>query len=712
MNIFDDIARRALDGQRLSEHDAMALFQHPNLMELGDLANRVNLRRNGPTVFYNINRHINPTNICAMSCKFCAYSKKPGEEGGYTYSIAEILHRAAAVVAEGATEIHMVGGLHPRWRLKNYTDIVSALHTTYPQIHIKAFTAVEIDWLARRERMTHREVLSALREAGLGSMPGGGAEIFHPEIREAICDTKTDAEQWLNIHRTAHELGMRSNCTMLYGHIERLEHRVDHMARLRKLQDETKSFNVFIPLAFQPHDNQMGIDRYTAGTDDLRTIAVARLFLDNFKHIKAYWIMLGQDIAQIALHFGANDLDGTVTEEKISRAAGGRAGIVMSRNEIEALIRKCGRIPVERDTLYHPVSRPSVTTTDSATVIDGLTDACAAILNKVHLGVSLNYDEGLTLLQQAPLSALAAAAQHVRERQTLDAAATLGIGIQAPALSTAASVAAAMQGLVTELDGLEANDLRRSYGVIVDLGSSANQSADLEAVCQFAEQINSRYGRARVVVRGSKGMWRMARKMGLSLSESFAQLAAAGVAIFESSPLESEADLTTDEIFETHRAAYAADMQTVAKLEISAPVRGHQQPFWDAFLNRLFALRELQTTAMGLKAVSLEPAPDSFVSAVEYLRGLAIARIVLENVGRVIAPFSAIPTMRTPIEGARAADLPMLKVAPLCLEMGASDLGLLLLKQDQPQVVAEELRASGIASQWRDARFETVTQLT
>ena len=290
-----------------------------------------------------------------MSCKFCAYSRKPGEEGGYAYSIDEMVEKAGEAVGQGATEVHMVGGLHPRWRLDHYKDMIGAVKAAHPQLHIKAFTAVELDWFARRARTTVEDILRQLQAVGLGSLPGGGAEIFAPEIRDAICETKVSAEQWLDTHRTAHRLGMHSNCTMLYGHIESYHHRVDHMRRLRELQDETGGFNAFIPLAFQPFQNEMGIDRYTFGYDDLKTLAIARLYLDNFRHVKAYWIMLGQDIAQLALQFGANDLDGTVIEEKISRMAGGRAGMAMSRSFIESLIRKARRTPCERDTLYHPI---------------------------------------------------------------------------------------------------------------------------------------------------------------------------------------------------------------------------------------------------------------------------------------------------------------------------------------------------------------------
>ena len=348
---------RALRGERLSFEDGVNLYHSPDLLELGSVANELNLRKNGKDVYFNVNRHINPTNICALSCKFCAFSRKPGEEGAYAYSDDEIAHRAKVAADSGATEIHMVGGLHPRWKLSNYTNIIRTVKEAAPHVHVKAFTAVELDWLARKERTTVAEVIVALRDAGLGSFPGGGAEIFTPYVRELICDTKLTGDGWLDIHRTAHKMGLRSNCTMLYGHIEDVGARVDHMMRLRNLQDETGGFNVFIPLAYQPENNDLGINRHTFGVDDLKTVAVARLMMDNFRHIKSYWIMTGQRVAQTALHFGANDLDGTVVEEKIANMAGSKSGMAMAKSNLLRVIRDADRIPVERSTVYEPIRR-------------------------------------------------------------------------------------------------------------------------------------------------------------------------------------------------------------------------------------------------------------------------------------------------------------------------------------------------------------------
>lgn len=348
---------KALRGERISFDEGVALFHSPDLVELGAVADALNQKKNGLDVFFNVNRHINPTNICALSCKFCAFSRKPGDDGAYAYSEDEIAHRARVAADSGATEVHMVGGLHPRWKLENYKNIIKTVKTTAPHLHVKAFTAVELDWLARKERKSVHDVLCELRDSGLGSLPGGGAEIFAPYVREKICDTKLTGEGWLNIHRTAHQMGLRSNCTMLYGHIEDVQARVDHMMKLRALQDETQGFNVFIPLAFQPENNELGIERHTYGVDDLKTIAVARILLDNFKHIKSYWVMTGERVAQTALHYGANDLDGTVVEEKIANMAGSRAGMAMAKSRILRVIRDAGRVPVERSTVYEPIRR-------------------------------------------------------------------------------------------------------------------------------------------------------------------------------------------------------------------------------------------------------------------------------------------------------------------------------------------------------------------
>ncbi len=358
MNVRDkqkEIEAKIAKGTRLSYDDGVWLLKEAPLLWLMQTANKACEAKHGKKVFYNVNRHINPTNVCVLSCKFCAFSRKPGEDGSYAYTIEQMVSKADEAVEQSATEVHMVGGLHPRWRFEHYLEMIRSIKTKHPHLHIKAFTAVELDWFSKKTRKPLEWVLQQLVEAGLGSLPGGGAEIFAEKVRDEICDTKVSAEQWIDTHKTAHRMGLKTNATMLYGHIESLEDRVHHMQVLRTAQDDTSGWQAFIPLSFQPHDNEMGIDVYTNGEDDLRTIATARLFLDNFDHIKAYWVMLGQDIAQMALVSGANDLDGTVSEEKISRMAGGRSGHMIDRSYIHSLIEDVGKTPTERNTIYDVV---------------------------------------------------------------------------------------------------------------------------------------------------------------------------------------------------------------------------------------------------------------------------------------------------------------------------------------------------------------------
>ena len=356
MNAFDAIADRVRSGQRISGDEALCLFASNDLLAIGELAALVNERTNGRNVYFNVNRHINPTNICVNRCAFCAFSRTTGEEGAYTLALEEICCRAREAEAEGATEIHMVGGLHPDLPFEFYEDVLRAVTSQSPGLHIKAFTAVEIDYFARISGLSVEAVQERLKQAGLGSMPGGGAEILVEEVRQRICPEKIPGARWLEIIRSAHGAGLKTNATMLYGHVESHADRVAHMQMLRDLQDETGGFQAFIPLAFQPENSDLKLNvAGTSGLDDLKTLAISRIFLDNFHHIKAYWIMLGEKIAQVSLAFGVNDLDGTVVEEKIGHEAGARSPQSLTKEGIIALIRKADKIPVERDTLYRPL---------------------------------------------------------------------------------------------------------------------------------------------------------------------------------------------------------------------------------------------------------------------------------------------------------------------------------------------------------------------
>jgi len=345
-------------GGRLDAAQAEALWDESfDLHDLGDLANLVRERKNGNAAFYNINTHLNPTNVCVYRCTFCAFRADLREARGYVMSDEQILERGREAVANGCTEMHIVGGLHHQKGYDWYLRVIQLLHDAHPSLHLKAWTPVEINWFAHLTKRSIRDILVEMREAGLGSLPGGGAEIFHPEVRDKICEHKADTKEWFTIHRTAHELGLRSNATMLYGHIETAFHRTDHLLRLRALQDETGGFQTFIPLAFHPDNTRLSHIPKPSPAMSLRTMAIARLVLDNFDHLKAYWIMLGLGTAQASLSYGADDIDGTVRHELIYHDAGATTPEALSVEELCRLIREAGREPVERDTLYRRVVR-------------------------------------------------------------------------------------------------------------------------------------------------------------------------------------------------------------------------------------------------------------------------------------------------------------------------------------------------------------------
>jgi aminodeoxyfutalosine synthase len=351
------IAEKVLADGRLSLDDGIALYRTPDLLAVGWLANYVREKRHGNITYYNVNRHINPTNVCVAHCKLCAFGRDPNAPGAYTFALEEIYARAEQGVREGATEFHIVGGLHPDLPFEYFLEMIRGLKKRCPGVHLKAFTMVEVGYFARIAKLSIEETLRQMKEAGVDSLPGGGAEIFHPRVRKIICDHKVSGQMWLSIARKAHQAGLRTNATMLYGHVETEEERVDHLIKLRELQDETHGFVTFIPLAFHPANTALSHIPQPSGYADLRNIAVARLLLDNFDHIKAYWIMLSPAIAQIAQRFGASDLDGTVAEEKIYHDAGARTSEFTPRAELERLIRAAGRVPVERDTAYNRVDR-------------------------------------------------------------------------------------------------------------------------------------------------------------------------------------------------------------------------------------------------------------------------------------------------------------------------------------------------------------------
>ncbi len=347
-------------GERLSFEDGVALFATNDLNALGKLADTVRRGKHGLTTYFNVNRHFNPTNVCYVDCKFCGFFRTPRQPDAYTHNIDDSLRIAGEAVAEGATELHITGGLNTKLPFSYFTDLLSALKQHYPQLHLKAFTMVELDHFASFYKMKDEDVLQKLIDAGLDSCPGGGAEIFREPTRSMICAHKCDAERWLELAGKVHAAGLKTNATMLYGHIESAEDRVDHLVRLREQQDKSGGFQCFIPLAFYPPDTQMAHLPRPSGVDSLKTMAVSRLMLDNFAHIKAYWVMLGKRLAQVALHFGANDVDGTITQggeltESYSVEANNE--VKMTRAELVGLIEEAGFEAVERDTVYNRIER-------------------------------------------------------------------------------------------------------------------------------------------------------------------------------------------------------------------------------------------------------------------------------------------------------------------------------------------------------------------
>ena len=351
-----DIFVKVESGQRIDETECHRLFQSNDLATIGTMANCVRERKNGKRAYYILNRHINYSNLCILDCDFCAFYRRRRDAGAYEYNLPEMIAKAQAALQLGITELHIVGGLHPSFKWDYYIEMLRALQALDPRLHLKAFTAIEIKHLAWVGKRSIPETLTALREAGLGSLTGGGAEIFDPAVRQVICHAKETADEWLAVHRTWHQMGGRSTCTMLIGHVETLTQRVDHLRQLRSLQDETGGFTAFVPLAFHPENTKLAHLPGPSGYDLLKTLAISRIYLDNLDHIKAYWVLMGLKLAQVSLSYGVDDLDGTILEEKIYHMAGAQTPQQLAQAELIRTIREAGREPVQRDSLYGPVN--------------------------------------------------------------------------------------------------------------------------------------------------------------------------------------------------------------------------------------------------------------------------------------------------------------------------------------------------------------------
>jgi aminodeoxyfutalosine synthase len=356
------VAERVAEGRRLDAADARLLYATSDLIGLGTIAEFSNRQRNGDRVYFSANQHINPTNVCILrnTCTFCSFARMPKEEGHYTRSLEEVYHEAAQAVGSPTREFHIVGGLHPKLRLSYYTDMIRGLKQRHPDVHVKALTAVEIAHLARIEKISVRETLQALKESGLTSLPGGGAEVFSTAVRATIAERKLTGDEWIKVHREAHALGIPSNCTMLYGHVESADDRIEHLTMLRDLQDETGGFLTYIPLAYHTEHNELGeqlgrVGTATTGYEDLKNIAIGRLFLDSIPHVKTHWPMVTPFMSQIALSFGCDDVEGTVIFERVYHEAGARTQMGMAYEGLVGLIRDAGKVPVERNSLYQAV---------------------------------------------------------------------------------------------------------------------------------------------------------------------------------------------------------------------------------------------------------------------------------------------------------------------------------------------------------------------
>jgi len=357
--MLSKIKDKVLSGQRLNREDGLKLFESDDIFSLGKLASHVAKKKNGNKAYFVRNIHINPTNICVNRCKFCAFSRSKGKEGAYELTINEIIQKLQQPFTDSPirrfTEVHITSGLHPDWPFEYYLDMISGIKKSFPKICVKAFTATEIEYFSRISGKGISEILLELKKHGLDTMPGGGAEIFDIGVRNQLCPEKLSGEGWLNVMEAAHKAGIKTNATMLYGHVENYEQRVEHLLKLRELQDRTNGFQAFIPLSYHPKNTEMG-GSYSSGTDDLKTIAASRLVLDSFPHIKAYWIMLGEKLSQVALLFGADDIEGTVIEERITHSAGALSGNAMTTEQLKNLINKAGKVPVERDSFYREIN--------------------------------------------------------------------------------------------------------------------------------------------------------------------------------------------------------------------------------------------------------------------------------------------------------------------------------------------------------------------
>lgn len=707
---LEQVIQKTKRNERLSPDDALLLFKSKDLLTIGELANLANEKINSNVVFYNINRHINPTNICVMSCKFCSFAKKPGELGAYEYTLSDIMERVEKAVKNEATEIHMVGGLHPRWSFDHYLKILGTIRESYPRIHLKAFTAVEVDWFAKKSRLSVERVLEKLKNAGLNSMPGGGAEIFAQNVRRQIT-AKLSTERWLSIHRKAHQVGLESNCTMLYGHIESYEDRVEHLFYLRNLQDETGGFNSFIPLSFQPDNNKMGIKSFTSGFDDLKVIAISRLFLDNFKHIKAYWMMLGPDIAQIATSFGANDLDGTIVEEKISNMAGSQSGMSLTRRKLEHLIIKAKKSPIERDSLYNVIGKVN----SGISTLFGLNERQEDIeltLEDSSLEDSIRFIENNSIFSLMSYDRKRRRKRKIEQDNLITFSFVVDVTLED-------NIETLVTRYKTNLESGQSFCFRLDVALYTK--HEDNLLSNWDKLTYLIKELKIRYKSVCIIVSGFQFLWQIAQIKKIKLFVIFSELVSLGVQLVESSSHEFEGGLTNSEIVGLHKEAHMASLPTIAKIELNTHLDGNGF-LWKPLLSRINSYLSLQKQTNGFKAFMVEPAHDASMTVYEFLYAISVVKFFLgddDKTYRIIAPFGTWPLfMKNDYSFAKKLDTAVSpfnyfaqdKLLSLLCFLGVNDFGhfsLLNSSENFIQSFARNLEICGYEPCVRDALFSS-----
>ena len=693
--ILREISAKVRSQTRLTRDDALALFASANLLETCHLAAEQSALKNGRRVFYNENRFVRTK-----------LSLKPAVEGdrgrptldpSSKQQVEQMVERATRLVTKTTTEIRF-GSINPKaLSFEMLLGAVKTLRKRFPRVRIRALGAPDVDAYARHENTNVERIVAGLMEAGAAYLDGRGAGVFGADAHLGNLSSHGNAltaERWLGIHRTAHRMGLVSDATMSYGLGESAAARVDHLLALRALQDETGGFVSFIPLSNQYQEPEQGFHRRTFGLDDITMIAIARLVLDNFLNLRANWGRLGMDMAQLMLEFGANELEGSVSNDNNSRVAGARPFRSMNRNEIESLIRKTGNVAAERDGFYQPVrsAEPPLPVTDDITL--------QRLLYKAEKGHELNEEEATFVARGASLTTLGYCAQIKKES-------TMPRG-HASLVTDAWDLEQLLTGAVGPADHVTISP-RLAF---LDLDALAPRLPDLnlKAVVATLDIARHRHPRMQLVVKGLKGMFLVARRSGETVQGVLKALKDANVTTIESSSFEPEDDLTVSEVVQTHKAIHKADIASVAKIELQAQYNGTSLPFWESYVQRLMALIRLQTESRGLVGLKIEAAKGSRISPSEYMRAISLARIVAHNVANIIAPFGRIPSLVhsfEPEKSSRSRDV--LKIAPVCMLFGANDLDYVRLDSVNTRLIWDELAKSGLTPSLRDSRFNLIS---